>query len=113
EQEGVQGAHRAGAAPPCGEALQRDRSQVRTAQGRARPGRRLHEDLSPRPAPRRRFRKGSHRARLSSKDEKTRVLTGLFCFSSVCRLLGKAKKRNFFLFLANLPHSRYGAQGAK
>ena len=69
EQEGVQGAHRAGAASPCGEALQRDRSQVRTAQGRARPGRRLYEDLSPRPAPRRRFRKGSHRARLSSQDK--------------------------------------------
>ena len=50
-----------------------DRSQVRTAQGRARPGRRLYEDLSPRPAPRRRFRKGSHRARLSSGQPKSTI----------------------------------------
>ena len=47
--------------------------QVRTAQGRARPGRRLHEDLSPRTAPRRRFRKGSHRARLSSGQPKNTI----------------------------------------
>ena len=79
-------AHGSRAASFDGEALQRDRSQVRTAQGRDRSGRRIHPHLPARSAPRRRCRTGSHRACLIA-FKKSAVFTADFFFCAVPQFL--------------------------
>ena len=78
EEIGVQGPHPGRSASPHGKALQRDRSQIRPAQGRIGPGRRLHPHLPFGREARRRIRRGDNRISLIVHKNAAQAVRGIF-----------------------------------